>query len=48
MFGINNFFDCLNMCYEVSGVVLGCSVGVGKGSVIFDDFEYVDVIFIFG
>ncbi|MCP6417693.1 CbbBc protein, partial [Klebsiella pneumoniae] len=37
-FGTNNFPDCSNMCHEASGVGLGLSVGVGKGSVTFHDF----------
>lgn len=47
-FGTNNFPDCSNMCHEASGVALGRSVGVGKGSVTFDDFEHADAIFILG
>ncbi|MGE8497193.1 MAG: FdhF/YdeP family oxidoreductase [Pseudomonas sp.] len=47
-FGTNNFPDCSNMCHEASGVALGQSVGVGKGSVTFDDFEHADAIFVLG
>ncbi|SDI26305.1 FdhF/YdeP family oxidoreductase [Pseudomonas panipatensis] len=47
-FGTNNFPDCSNMCHEASGVALGQSVGVGKGSVTFADFEHADAIFVFG
>jgi molybdopterin-dependent oxidoreductase alpha subunit len=47
-FGTNNFPDCSNMCHEASGVALGQSVGVGKGTVTFDDFEHADAIFVFG
>nr|WP_294972340.1 FdhF/YdeP family oxidoreductase [uncultured Pseudomonas sp.] len=47
-FGTNNFPDCSNMCHEASGVALGESVGVGKGTVTFADFEHADAIFIFG
>ncbi|BAU77104.1 FdhF/YdeP family oxidoreductase [Metapseudomonas furukawaii] len=47
-FGTNNFPDCSNMCHEASGVGLGLSVGVGKGSVTFHDFEHADAIFVFG
>ncbi|MFP3409752.1 CbbBc protein, partial [Pseudomonas sp. SIMBA_065] len=32
-YGTNNFPDCSNMCHEASGVALGQSVGVGKGTV---------------
>ncbi|WP_160285619.1 FdhF/YdeP family oxidoreductase [Pseudomonas knackmussii] len=47
-YGTNNFPDCSNMCHEASGVALGRSVGVGKGSVTFADFEHADAIFVFG
>ncbi|WP_271409680.1 FdhF/YdeP family oxidoreductase [Pseudomonas sp. Q1-7] len=47
-FGTNNFPDCSNMCHEASGVALGQSLGVGKGSVTFADFEHADAIFVFG
>lgn len=47
-YGTNNFPDCSNMCHEASGVALGQSVGVGKGSVTFADFEHADAIFVFG
>ncbi|MDH4570349.1 FdhF/YdeP family oxidoreductase [Pseudomonas sp. BN414] len=47
-FGTNNFPDCSNMCHEASGVALIQSVGVGKGSVTFHDFEHADAIFVFG
>ena len=47
-FGTNNFPDCSNMCHEASGVALGQSIGVGKGTVTFDDFEHADAIFVLG
>jgi molybdopterin-dependent oxidoreductase alpha subunit len=47
-FGTNNFPDCSNMCHEASGVALGQSLGVGKGSVTFHDFEHADTIFVLG
>ena len=47
-FGSNNFPDCSNMCHEASGVALGQSVGVGKGTVSFADFEHSDAIFVLG
>ncbi|WP_116472975.1 FdhF/YdeP family oxidoreductase [Zobellella maritima] len=46
--GTNNFPDCSNMCHEASGVGLGQSIGVGKGTVTLDDFEQADAIFVFG
>ncbi|MBV7575884.1 FdhF/YdeP family oxidoreductase [Pseudomonas sp. PDM32] len=47
-YGTNNFPDCSNMCHEASGVALSQSVGVGKGTVTFDDFEHADAIFVCG
>jgi molybdopterin-dependent oxidoreductase alpha subunit len=47
-FGTNNLPDCSNMCHESSGVALGESLGIGKGSVKLEDFYIADVIFIIG
>ncbi|AIS19094.1 CbbBc protein [Pseudomonas rhizosphaerae] len=47
-YGTNNFPDCSNMCHEASGVALSQSVGVGKGTVTFEDFEHADAIFVWG
>ncbi|MBD9396459.1 FdhF/YdeP family oxidoreductase [Pseudomonas sp. PDM11] len=47
-YGTNNFPDCSNMCHEASGVALIQSVGIGKGSVTFADFEHADAIFVLG
>lgn len=47
-FGTNNFPDCSNMCHEASGVALNESIGIGKGTVVLDDFDYADAIFVFG
>ncbi|NVL30286.1 molybdopterin-dependent oxidoreductase, partial [Pseudomonas syringae pv. actinidiae] len=45
-YGTNNLPDCSNMCHEASGVALSQSVGVGKGTVTFEDFEHADAIFV--
>ncbi|HEY9215829.1 MAG TPA: FdhF/YdeP family oxidoreductase [Ancylobacter sp.] len=47
-FGTNNFPDCSNMCHEATSVGLPQSLGVGKGTVLLEDFEKADCIFIFG
>ena len=47
-FGTNNFPDCSNMCHEASGVALGESIGIGKGSVTYADFALADAIFVLG
>lgn len=47
-FGTNNLPDCSNMCHESSGVALGESLGIGKGSVKLEDFYETEVIIILG
>jgi hypothetical protein len=46
--GTNNLPDCSNMCHESSGVGLGDTIGVGKGTVSLEDFDHADAIFIIG
>ena len=46
--GTNNLPDCSNMCHEASGTGLSAVIGVGKGTVGFEDFLQADVIFIIG
>ncbi|WP_448564039.1 FdhF/YdeP family oxidoreductase [Thalassotalea ganghwensis] len=48
LLGTNNFPDCSNMCHEASGVALNESIGIGKGTVVLDDFEHAEAIFVFG
>lgn len=48
MFGTNNFPDCSNMCHEASGVGLTESIGIGKGTVLLEDFEKCDLIYCVG
>ena len=47
-FGTNNFPDCSNMCHEPTSVGLPESIGIGKGTVLLDDFAFSDAIFIIG
>lgn len=47
-YGTNNLPDCSNMCHESSGVALGESLGIGKGSVKLEDFYEAEVIVILG
>lgn len=47
-YGTNNFPDCSNMCHEATSVGLPQSIGVGKGTVLLEDFARTDCIFIFG
>ena len=47
-FGTNNFPDCSNMCHEASGVGLIASIGIGKGTVLLEDFHHADAIIVIG
>ena len=47
-FGSPHFPDCANLCHESSGVALGETLGVGKGTVQLDDFEQADLILVLG
>ena len=47
-YGTNNLPDCSNMCHESSGIALGESLGIGKGSVKLEDFYQAEVIMILG
>ncbi|WP_312144670.1 FdhF/YdeP family oxidoreductase [Brevundimonas sp.] len=47
-FGTNNFPDCSNMCHEPTSRGLPPSIGIGKGTVILEDFDHAEAIFIIG
>jgi molybdopterin-dependent oxidoreductase alpha subunit len=47
-YGTNNFPDCSNMCHEATSVGLPESIGVGKGTVTLEDFDYCDAVFCIG
>lgn len=47
-FGTNNFPDCSNMCHEPTSRGLPPAIGVGKGTVILDDFDHAEAIFVIG
>lgn len=48
LWGTNNLPDCSNMCHESSGVALGQSLGIGKGTVTLEDFSQADLIVLMG
>lgn len=48
LYGTNNFPDCSNMCHEASGIALEQAIGIGKGTVVLEDFEKADAIFVIG
>jgi len=47
-FGTNNFPDCSNMCHEPTSRGLPPAIGVGKGTVVMEDFEHAEAIFVIG
>lgn len=47
-FGTNNLPDCSNMCHESSGSALSEAIGIGKGTVLLDDFDKAQAIFVIG
>lgn len=47
-YGTNNLPDCSNMCHESSGWGMGQTIGVGKATVSYNDFEKADLIIIMG
>lgn len=48
MYGTNNFPDCSNMCHEATSRGLPVTVGVGKATVLLDDFQLTDAVLVFG
>jgi len=48
LLGTNNFPDCSNMCHETTSVALPESIGVGKGTVVMEDWDHCDAMFIIG
>ncbi|MEX0331842.1 MAG: FdhF/YdeP family oxidoreductase [Puniceicoccaceae bacterium] len=48
MYGTNNLPDCSNMCHESSGLAMSQAIGIGKGTVVLEDFEKADLILILG
>ncbi|HVF28147.1 MAG TPA: FdhF/YdeP family oxidoreductase, partial [Pyrinomonadaceae bacterium] len=47
-FGTNNLPDCSNMCHESSGTALTETIGIGKGTVMLEDFNLAKAIFVIG
>jgi molybdopterin-dependent oxidoreductase alpha subunit len=47
-FGTNNLPDCSNMCHEPTSVALQAAIGIGKGSVTFEDFDDTDLVIVVG
>lgn len=47
-YGTNNFPDCSNMCHEPTSRGLPPAIGIGKGTVILEDFDHAEAIFLIG
>lgn len=47
-FGTNNLPDCSNMCHESTGTALSETIGIGKSTIAYDDFEKSDLIIVMG
>ena len=47
-YGTNNLPDCSNMCHESTGAAMGETLGVGKSTIAYDDFEKADLVIVMG
>src|SRR5690606_17027877 len=47
-FGTNNLPDCSNMCHESTGTAMTRTLGVGKSTINYDDFEQADLVIVMG
>ncbi|MGB3910520.1 MAG: FdhF/YdeP family oxidoreductase [Pseudolysinimonas sp.] len=47
-FGTNNLPDCSNMCHESTGTAMGETLGIGKSTIAYDDFEQADLVIVMG
>src|SRR5206468_3958188 len=47
-YGTNNLPDCSNMCHESTGTALIETIGIGKSTIAYDDFEKSDLIIVMG
>lgn len=48
LLGTNNLPDCSNMCHESTGTAMTETVGIGKSTVSYADFEKADLIIVMG
>ncbi len=48
VYGTNNVNNCSYYCHQASGVGLQSSVGSGTATIVLDDFENSDLVFIIG
>lgn len=48
MYGTNNVNNCSYYCHQASGVGIGSTLGTGTATVVLDDLEKSDLIFVIG
>ena len=46
--GTNNLPDCSNMCHEPTSVTMTATLGIGKSTVTFEDFDRAELIILMG
>ena len=48
LYGTNNVNNCSYYCHQASGVGLNSSVGSGTATIVLDDVEHADLVFVIG
>ena len=48
LYGTNNVNNCSYYCHQASGVGLTSSIGSGTATVVLDDIEHADLVFVIG
>ena len=48
LFGTNNVNNCSYYCHQASGVGLSSAIGSGTASLVLDDVEHADLVFVIG
>ncbi len=48
LYGTNNVNNCSFYCHQASGVGLQSSIGSGTASIVLDDLEHADLVFVIG
>ena len=48
MYGTNNVNNCSYYCHQASGVGLSSAIGTGTATIVLDDIEHADLVFVIG
>lgn len=48
MYGTNNVNNCSYYCHQASGVGMNSSIGSGTATIVLDDVEHADLVFLIG